>query len=211
MTRYEASQKRRLETAIRCAKDERDAMKAAGALEKTAKSGIVKAEKPKEIPEMSKTAAPHRQVESIDVTKEYLNSAMPGHGAVTYEEGYQIKGHQDEIKMAEWIHRTFGGDIKLLAESKVQGDKTPDFLWDGRCWELKGVTSKNSIDRAVREAAKQIQSIPGGIILDISGSDLSVEEIEAAIGQRTPRIALDSIDALLVTMGQLEKVLRYKK
>lgn len=47
--------------------------------------------------------------------------------------------------------------------------------------------------------------------MDISGSDLSVEEIEAAIGQRTLRIALDSIDALLVTMGQLEKVLRYKK
>ena len=54
-------------------------------------------------------------------------------------------------------------------------------------------------------------SLPGGIILDISESDLSIEEIEAAIGQRTPRIALDSIDAWLVTRERLEKVLRYKK
>ena len=44
-------------------------------------------------------------------------------------------------------------------------------------------------DRAVREAAKQIRAIPGGIILDISASDLSVEEIEAAIGQRIPVVA----------------------
>ena len=91
------------------------------------------------------------------------------------------------------------------------GQTTPDFLWNGRFWELKGVTSQNSIDRAVREAAKQIRVIPGGIILDISASDLSIEEIESAICQRIPRIALDSVDALLVAGEQLEKILRYKK
>ena len=66
---------------------------------------------------MSKTAAPHRQVESIDVTKEYLNSAMPGHGAVTYEEGYQIKGHQDEIKISSGM--ADAGNLKASLQ-KIQ-------------------------------------------------------------------------------------------
>lgn len=146
-----------------------------------------------------------------DVTEEYIRSATPGQGTVTFEDGYKVKGHQNEIRMAHWLRDTFGGNIKLLAESKVQGDKTPDFLWDGRCWELKGATSKNSIDRAVREASKQIQADPGGIILDISESGLSIAEIEAAIGQRIPRIALDSVDAMLVSNEQLKKILRYKR
>lgn len=184
--------------------------KAAKILEKRSKSGIIETNTPKEMPDVRKPSVP-TPLRTENVTEEYQRAATPGQGTVTYEDGYQIKGHHDEIKMADWIHRTFGGDIKLLAESKVQGDKTPDFLWNGRFWELKGVTSKNSIDRAVREAAKQIRAIPGGIILDISASDLSIEEIEAAIGQRIPRIALDSVDALLVAGEQLEKILRYKK
>lgn len=190
--------------------DDASARKAAEALEKRAKSDIIGLNKSKETPEVGKLPAPI-QLRMDDVTSEYLSAASPGQGAVTYEEGYQIKGYLGEIKMADWLCRTFGGDIKLLAESKAQGNKTPDFLWNGRCWELKGVTSKNSIDRAVREAAKQIQANPGGIILDISGNDLSIAGIEAAIGQRIPRIALDSVDALLIAREQLERVLRYKK
>ena len=173
-------------------------------------SGIMEPNRTEEIPEMGKASTP-LPLRVENVTEEYLRTATPGQGAITYEDGYKVKGHQVEIKMADCLHRTFGGDIKLLKESKEPGDKTPDFLWRGRSWELKGVTSKNSIDRAVREAAKQIQSSPGGIILDISASELSMQEIEAAISQRIPRIALDSLDALLVAEEQLEKVLRYKK
>lgn len=184
--------------------------KAAAKLEKSAKSGIIGANRAKGTPEMPKAAAVNR-ITPIDVTEEYLDAAAPGQGAVTYDNGYKTKGHQAEIDMAHSLHRAFGGDIKLLAESKEQGDKTPDFLWNGRCWELKGVTSKSSIDRAVREAAKQIRTIPGGIILDISASGLSIEEIEAAIVQRIPRVALDSMDAMLIAKQRLEKVLRYKK
>ena len=62
-----------------------------------------------------------------------------------------------------------GGDIKLLKESKEQGSKTPDFLWNGRNWELKGVTTLNSIDRAIREAAKQIQDNPRWYYFESAG------------------------------------------
>lgn len=148
---------------------------------------------------------------AANVMEEYLRLAAPGQGTVIYEDGYQIKGHSDEVKIADWLHRTFGGDIVLLKESKEPGDKTPDFMWKNHLWELKGVTSKNSIDRAVREAAKQIQAQPGGIILDCSASDLSLEEIVDTINDRIKRIALDSVNVMIISDETLRKILWYKK
>jgi len=180
-------------------------------------SGIMEPNEAKEIPEMAGMPTPVQEAETPsgavlrDVTEEYLSTATPGQGTVTYDDGYKVKNHRDEIKMAEWIHRTFGGDIKLLAESKEPGDRTPDYLWNGRCWELKGVTSKNSVDRAAREAAKQIQACPGGFILDVAASDLSVEAIVDIVGQRMRRVALDSVDVLIVSREELKKILRYKR
>ena len=113
--------------------------------------------------------------------------------------------------MADWLHNAFGGTITLLKESKEQGDRTPDFLWNGRAWELKSVSSKSSIDRAVRDAAKQIQKRPGGIILDFSASILPIEEIEIIVSQRARRIVLGSVDVFLVSDRELKKVLRYIK
>lgn len=181
------------------------------ALEKTAKSGIIEPKKSKEIPEVGRASAPRKPLAKEDVTGEYVESARPGQGSITYEEGYKVKGHQSEINIAGWLHRTFGGDIKLLKESKEPGDKTPDFFWRGAHWELKGATTKNSVDRAVREAAKQISAKPGGIILDVSESELSTEEIMDEITQRVRRIALDLVDVMIVSHENLEKILRYKK
>ena len=186
-------------------------------LDKQAKSGIIDPNRSKEIPEMTGTPTPVPQprapvrLASRDVTEEYLRMAAPGQGSITYEDGYQVKGHQSEIAMADWLRRTFGGDIVLVKESKEPGDKTPDFIWNGRHWELKGITTKNSTDRAVREAAKQIQTSPGGIILDGSGSDLSIEDIIDAINNRIKRVALDSVDVMIVSNETLQKILRYKR
>lgn len=156
-------------------------------------------------------ASKRRTLLSADVTEEYLRSAAPGQGSITFEDGYKVKGHQAEINMADWLYCEFGGDIILLVESKTQGDRTPDYRWNGRSWELKGVTSKNSVDRAIREAAKQIQDNPGGIILDTSDSALSDEAIENTISQRMRRAALDLVDILIVSDKKLKKILRYKR
>ena len=78
---------------------------------------------------MSRSSMFRRTLIPEDVTREYLASAVPGQGSVTYEAGYKTKSHQDEINMSEWLHRTFGGDIKLLKESDVKNHKRPDFLW----------------------------------------------------------------------------------
>lgn len=151
-----------------------------------------------------------RTLTAEDVTREYLDTALPGQGAITYELGYTSKNHRVEIDMANWLHRTFGGDVILLRESKEPGDKTPDFFWRGAYWELKRATTKNSVDRAVREAAKQIGGIPGGIILDISESGLSTEEIADETTQRIRRTALGLVDVAPVSHDGLEAVLRHK-
>lgn len=162
------------------------------------------------IPSVEPASKPRALLPS-DVTEEYLRSAAPGSGTITYEDGYNPKGHQAEIHIANWLYSEFGGDIVLLKESKEQGDRTPDYHWNGRSWELKGVTSKNSVDRAIREAAKLIQKNPGGIILDTSNRELSDEAIEDTIFQRMRRAALELVDILIVSDEKLKKILRYKR
>ena len=76
-------------------------------LDKQAKSGIIDPNRSKEIPEMTGTPTPVPQprapvrLASRDVTEEYLRMAAPGQGSITYEDGYQVKGHQSEIAMAD--------------------------------------------------------------------------------------------------------------
>ena len=74
---------------------------------------------------------------AVDVTEEYMQAATPEQGSITYEDGYKVKNHQAEIQMADWLHRTFGGDVKLLKESNVKNQETPDFLWQKKCGSSK--------------------------------------------------------------------------
>lgn len=64
----------------------------------------------------------------IDVRDEYLKKATPGIGKVSYDSGYDLSRHADEIKTAQWLHDHLGGDIMLLNESNVEGQKRPDYL-----------------------------------------------------------------------------------
>ena len=146
-----------------------------------------------------------------DVTAEYLCSATPGRGAVTYEDGYKIKGHRDEIEIAEWIHHTFGGDVRLLKESDIKNQKRSDYLWRGKLWELKETSS--SIDRAdklLQYAIKQIQENPGGVILNIL-KNIDTATLEQQLMRRIQRSKIDTLDLMILFNGELIKILRYKK
>lgn len=145
-----------------------------------------------------------------DVTKEYLRAAVPNHGTVLQEGGYNTKNHQAEIAMSEWLHRTFGGDIVLLKESPKRDIKTPDFLWNGKKWELKGAHSINGADKSLQHAVKQIQDNPGGVILDILG-ELDMQKLERQLLRRFLRSNIDILDVMLLSNGALLKVLRHKK
>lgn len=155
---------------------------------------------------------PRRSQAPVDVTQEYLRAATPGKGTITYEDGYRTKGHQDEIKMADWIYRTFGGDIKLLKEAGNDSIKRPDYLWNEVLWELKGAHSVNAADKRLQYAIKQIKDNPGGVILDVL-EDMDMAALERQLTRRfyRPESEINSLDLMILSKGEFVKIMRYKK
>ena len=179
-------------------------------LEKRSESGIIEANMPKEIPDVRKPFAYRKVSIPKDVTEEYLMSSTPGIGNITYEDGYKVKGHQTEIATAEWLKKTFGGDIKLLKESDVKGQTMPDFLWNQKFWELKGTSTINGADKLLQHAIKQIQENPGGVILNIL-DDIDMPALEKQLASRIHRSKITGLDLMILTKDTLLKILRYKK
>ena len=145
-----------------------------------------------------------------DVLSEYTNNATPGVGEIIFEEGYKVSGHQAEIDTAHWLHDTFGGDITLLCESNTKNEKSPDYVWRGAYWELKGASSVNSADKQAQHAIKQIQSNPGGVIIELSTDDIT-EDIVAQVTRRVQRSNIGKLDIMIVKDKKALKILRYKK
>lgn len=156
--------------------------------------------------------APRSALAPVDVTQKYLDSAVPGQGSITYETGYRTKKHPNEIRIANWLHRTFGGNIQLLKEAENDSVKRSDFLWNGALWELKGAHSINAADKRLQYAIKQIKDNPGGVILDIL-EDVDMEALEQQLTRRFYRDESEiyELDLMILLRGNLAKILRYKK
>ncbi len=190
--------------------DDASKAEAAQILEKRSKSGIIEANMPKEIPDVRKPSAYKKVSIPKDVTEEYLTSSTPGIGNITYEDGYRVKGHQAEIAAAEWLKKTFGGDIRLLKESDIKGQTMPDFLWNQKFWELKGTATINGADKLLQHAIKQIQENPGGVILNML-DDIDMPALEKQLASRIHRSKITGLDIMILTKDKLIKILRYKK
>ena len=145
-----------------------------------------------------------------DVTPFYYGTATPSKGEITYEDGYKVKTHRNEIEVAELIHQTFGGDIKLLNESFVDGVKSPDYFWRNHLWDLKTVSGVKAVDGAVRRGLEQIAENPGGLILDFRGRNVSLEGIVANVDYRIRRSSKSDMDVIVLQTNSI-KVYRYKK
>lgn len=144
-----------------------------------------------------------------NVTNEYMKAAAPGQGTITYDEGYKIGMHQDEITIAEWLWDTFGGNLHVFNE-RGYTCVSPDYQWNGKLWELKGPSTATSTDNAVKKALKQICGNPGGIILDYGEHEIT-EEILAVVKRRIERCRLSSVDVIFLQNGKPVKIFRYKK
>ena len=68
---------------------------------------------------------------------EYMKKSTPGKGSIIFDEDYSKSGHGDEVSFANWLFEVFGGEIRVLSESEVEGEKRPDFQWNGLLWDLK--------------------------------------------------------------------------
>lgn len=145
-----------------------------------------------------------------EVLAEYLDNAQPGTGRVTYEEGYHISRHSEEIKTAQWLHENLGGDIVLLQEN-LGGEKRPDYLWNQKYWELKSISTEKAADSAVRGAIKQIEKIPGGIIVDCGNDVKSYADLQRTVANRMRRSCNFNADVVIIKDGKLAHVLRYTK
>lgn len=144
-----------------------------------------------------------------DVTREYQLSATPGQGAVTYGVGYSVPTHTSEVRMAAWLRDTFGGDVRLLTEVNAQKVKTADFLWRGRLWDLKTVSTEKAANFAIRKGLKQIRENPGGIILDYRGHAIDLDELAKVISKRVQwRHSTTPVDIIVILDDGLQ-VWRY--
>ena len=152
-----------------------------------------------------------REGGATDVLGEYLRTATPGRGSITYDEGYNHTRHAAEIKTAQWLHDTLGGDIVLLQETGGLFEKTPDFLWRNKGWELKSTTTEKSADSALRSALKQIQDNPGGVILNYNDNDIELDAVLDTVKRRLIRQEQCNADILIVHRNELKAALRYKK
>ena len=88
-----------------------------------------------------------------DVTKEYIRKATPGKGDIKKAANFISKGAENEIEGANWLLKTFGGDITL---NEFKETKYADYWWNGKLWDLKTLSSSkyNTIDQHVRDCSK---------------------------------------------------------
>lgn len=142
-----------------------------------------------------------------DVTKLYLSDANPGRGNVEFEQDYRKNERQDEIRMANWIHKTLGGDIVLKTE--LHGQKNPDYEWLGSFWDLKTTSTEKSANSALKSGIKQIKENPGGIILNYGDKQIDINELMKVIDKRMAWYPSESADIIIISRGRIEKVLRY--
>lgn len=147
-----------------------------------------------------------------NVLPEYLRAATPGIGSISYDTGYDMVRHADEIKTAQWLHDHLGGDIVLLNEAHEVGQRMPDYLWRGSFWDLKTSSSEKSANSAIRHGLSQIQENPGGIILNFNENSFSMQILKEVIRKRMQWYSLtNDIDILVLSHNQLVGALRYKK
>lgn len=146
-----------------------------------------------------------------DVSKKYLEKSEPRMGKVRYENGYKLGGHSREIGVAKQINSLFGGKIVLLKESNAQNVKTPDYLWRGKQWELKSISTGKAGDMAIRSAVKQINGNPGGVILQCAES-IQIDDLIRVIDARALRNILFNFDVIALREdGTIMFARRYKK
>lgn len=147
-----------------------------------------------------------------DVTAEYEHGKFPGQGKINYDSGYDKTLHENEIEFAEWLYRKLGGDIRLVNEINMQGQKSPDYVWNGRYWDLKTTTTAKAANSALRHGLKQIKDNPGGIILDYKNEDVDLQEVINEVGNRmrqSKRGDLYHVDVMVVSKQEIVKVIRY--
>lgn len=149
----------------------------------------------------------------INVKNEYYKNKKLG-VEVIVPNGFNYKLRELEIEIVNIIKEEFGGTIELLNEINITGYKNPDFSWENKLWEIKSVSTKNSVDSQVRYALKQISNNVGGIVLILDRCILTITEIIDIVAKRVKRTSfktIPEIDVILMRNFKVIDVIRIKK
>lgn len=176
------------------------------------------ADNKEKINEQKRIAYHNRTRTAQDVTKEYLGKGNEGKGVVSFLNGITAAEMRDR-ETASWIHDKIGGDITCLPENSLKG-KNPDAKWENNYWEFKRPTSKNAVDDRLRKANQQLteamerDGIIGnrsGVVVDISGMNLSLDETIAIVENRAAERLKNNTDVIIRNGNTIEKIIRIKK
>lgn len=149
--------------------------------------------------------------EPQDVTQEYFDRATPGKGNLSHDGRYDRNLHKNEVETARILYKTFGGDMRLLTESRKFGEKTPDCEWNGKLWEFKNLETEKAADGAIRRGLKQIDKNPGGLVLNYENHEITYEALDRVISDRTRRGLRTDTDIIIIQNGEVQQIKRYKK
>ena len=146
----------------------------------------------------------------INAYEEFMRKATPGAGNLIYEEGYRESRHNEEIRVAEWLHNTLGGNIEVLNEKTRFKVKSPDYLWNGKMWDLKTLESVKAADSAIRHGVKQIKNNPGGLILHFHDSQIDLQGLSTIILSRLRRSTSSDLDIIVMQEMTLKQIFHFK-
>jgi SPP1 gp7 family putative phage head morphogenesis protein len=147
----------------------------------------------------------------VDVMQEYAAKAKPKQGHFTLEDNFRVNEHVDEVRVASLLFDKFGGDWKLCEELGKFDTKNPDFIWNGKAWDLKKLSTLKSADSAVRKGIKQIVDNSGGLMLEVDFEDLPLDNLIEIIDKRMKRSIKKDLDVIIIHKGHIKAVRRYKK
>jgi len=152
------------------------------------------------------------KVNNSFVTGEYRYKMKPGTGKVTREKGFIEKDHENEIKGAKWLNKTFGGDVIIRAESKEDNQVSADYEWRGKLWDLKCPSSSayGTIEKRIRHGLIQIEDNPGGLLLDFTDSKLDISSAKNMTNEILEKRAKRGLD-VIVKKDDLFEVIRITK
>lgn len=147
----------------------------------------------------------------IDVTKEYSEKSIPGKGKIIYSNEAFLNNHKNEWQNALFLLNKFGGNIQMLTEINKNQVMTPDYIWHGNFWDLKILQSEKAVDSAIRHGLKQIESNPGGLLLQYVSENVDIDLLLKKINYRLCRSSKTSVDIIVYKENSFIYILRYKK
>lgn len=149
-----------------------------------------------------------KRFRGVDVTAEYFGTATPGKG--TYKQDDNVE--EEDVRMAKTLFQTFGGDIHVKERiDNIKDYKNPDYEWRGKLWDLKTTHTDKAVLSAVKGGLKQIKKNPGGLVIDMLGSDRHIEKTIEHLESRIRQGQVNNLDVILYREGKVVTILRYNK